>query len=163
MPFPLDHRGEISWTILSGRDPEWECDAFLNAVVEQLEREQANDILVTGNRVAFKGGMFRLVNNWNRLVSISSGYIEAVPANGRVVVTYYLSYRQLLIFASVGVLLMGLVLSGDNSSPVEVKLAIVVFGWLWLFGINFLISVGRFPGLIDRAMESRALPPENRV
>ena len=163
MSFPLDHRGEVSWTIHSGRNADWECTTLLNAVVEQLQKESANDISVIGNRIRFKGGVFRFVHNWNLLISISSGSVEAVPVNGRLIVTYYLNFKQLLIFSTVLASLMGLVIVGENGLPVEGKLAIVGFTWLWLFGMNFLIAILRFPGLIDRAMKTRAWPQDERI
>lgn len=153
MPFPIDNRGEMIWQRRINAELEGDRDTFLKAMVEQLKAEKATSILVTGNRITFKGGLFRFVSGWNILTSVSSGYIEALPTRGGLFVTYYLSFRQLLIVATA----LGFVFMGDllreKSLPIIAKIGIPIVTLLFLFGMNFLMTVIRFPSFIERALQ----------
>src|SRR5215467_10446038 len=64
-----------------------------------LNRADPINLVVEGNRVFFEAGMLRMVNNWNVLVPFGFGELIVDPATRNV--HYRLSFRQLVIMASV--------------------------------------------------------------
>ena len=151
--FPLDNRGEMMWNLPVEADVQTEQVKILDAIVEELKAQKATSFSVIGNRVVFKGGPFRFVSGWNVLFSISSGYIEASPAKGGLLVSYYLSFGQLLIVASVLCFIFGLDLLRDKSLPMIGKLVLPFLALLFLFGMNYLLTVIRFPSFLRQSLD----------
>jgi hypothetical protein len=64
-----------------------------------LRDVRAHAIEIEGSHIAFAGGMFRLVSNWNVLVPFGYGDLTVDPITRQV--HYRLSSRQLVIPATV--------------------------------------------------------------
>lgn len=79
MPFPREQRGEFPWRNLRALDVEEFRVRFLAQAAGELKAVKAKDVEISNNKVLFKGGVFRFVPNWNILIWIDRGYIEAVP------------------------------------------------------------------------------------
>ena len=112
-----------------------------------LQKVDARDIRVYGDRVEFKGGIFRLVNSWNILVPFGSGIVIIRPGIRQV--AYQVSCLQLVCFATVAVGIMSLlILSSVGWQP----LLVIPVLWLWVVGGNLLIGIPRFERFIRRAL-----------
>jgi hypothetical protein len=115
---------------------------LLTASADELRRVKGRNVRVEGDRVLFGGGMFRLVSNWNILTQIDHGYIEVKSTGKEIIVTYYISFKFLVIAGTVLVLIF----VGEASPPVT----LAVIAWLWLIGMNLLIVMMRFPRFVER-------------
>lgn len=139
--FPLSITGELKISRLQDEDVNF----VLNTVEQELTAVRATNVSRTANRVTFKGGIFRFVSNWNLLVPIGYGEIEVLPD----CVKYTFSCVQMLIGTTVMVCVMGAFIL--YSAPVSTfSLIAPVIIWLWLFGMNYLISAVRLPGFVRK-------------
>jgi hypothetical protein len=112
-----------------------------------LQKVDAREVKVYGDRVEFKGGIFRLVSSWNILVPFGSGMITIRPDIRQV--AYHVSWLQLVCFATVAVGIMSLfIVSSVGWQP----LLVIPIAWLWLVGGNLLIGIPRFERFIRRAL-----------
>jgi hypothetical protein len=121
-----------------------------------LRRLDARAVKVDQNRVSFTGGLFRLVGNWNVLIPFGFGdlMIDPIARNIR----YRLSFRQLIIFATVGVgILIG---SFAYESHSWGTVTFMPIAWIWLVGGNLAIGLPRFKKFLDSAIETA--PRTNR-
>lgn len=152
MSFPLDYRGEITGGGQTGLSSEQFQQHFVSRMAAALE-DAEGAATVDGNRVSFTGGLFRSGSRWNILVPITKGYIEVRPANGGFVVSYSLNFKQLFVTTSV-LFVFGFTVSADASAPVAFRVGFPLVAWLWLFGMNILITLARFPAFISRVLYS---------
>ena len=114
--------------------------AYLAGVLQKVD---AREVKVYGDRVEFKGGIFRLVSSWNIFVPFGSGIVTIRQ------VAYQVSYLQLVCVATVAVGVMSLfILSSVGWLP----LLVIRIAWLWLVGGNLLIGIPRFERFIRRAL-----------
>jgi hypothetical protein len=113
----------------------------------------------TGTRIEFKAGVFRFVGNWNLLVAIGSGEITFAEANGAVEIRYHISFVQLFVVVTVMVILLFGLLPGISwgSSQGGTPLSVLGLAWLWLFGVNYLITLFRFPAALRSALKHASL------
>jgi hypothetical protein len=150
--FPLDHYGEFSRSKTSIPDVDYFRTDFFVRAKRALEAARAQDISITNNRIAFTGGAFRLVWNWNILVQIGYGYVELREDDSSFVLSYYASFRQLFVLVSAGLFLVfGIALFSDSGDELSIagKLALLVFVWLFLFGGNLVVAMIRFPSFVE--------------
>jgi hypothetical protein len=118
--------------------------AYLAGVLEKVD---AREVKVYGDRVEFKGGIFRLVSSRNILVPFGSGIVTIRPDIRQL--HYQVSCLQLVCAATVAVGIMSLfVLSSAGWQP----LLVIPIAWLWLVGGNLLIGIPRFERFIRRAL-----------
>jgi hypothetical protein len=118
--------------------------AYLTGVLQKVD---AREVKVYGDRVEFKGGIFRLVSSWNILVPFGSG-IVTIRSDIRQI-AYQLSCLQLVCVATIAVGIMSLfILASAGWQP----LLVVPITWLWLVGGNLLIGIPRFERFIGRAL-----------
>ena len=151
--FPFDYRGECRWHSVKPGEADRFRRLLLTASADELRKVKGRDVRVEGDRVLFRGGMFRLVSNWNILTQIDHGYIEVKSAGGAVVVSYYISFKFLVIAGTVLVLIF----VGEASPPV----GLAVFVWLWLIGMNLLIVMVRFPRFVRRILQDAGCADEH--
>ncbi|MGI8655231.1 MAG: hypothetical protein ACR2LC_08440 [Pyrinomonadaceae bacterium] len=95
MAFPIDNHGEIKWINLRALNAADFKQHLLTKAFEELKAANGYNIEIQGNRISFRGGMFRFVSNWNILTQIDKGYIEIAPSSEGLTVSYYISFRQL--------------------------------------------------------------------
>ena len=147
MPFPFSSEG----TILTETADLPQVAAIIEAVLRQAK---ASKISTTTTRIDFTGGLFRLVSNWNLLAPISSGRVEFHQRDRTVEIRYHISFVQLFVVATITMIFMFGVLpilsSGDRAL---FSLSVIGLTWLWLFGMNYVISVFRFPAALRSALE----------
>lgn len=143
---PFDYSGEYRWRGISDGEAGEIKRRLLKASAEELCRVKGRNVRVEGDKVYFSGGMFRLVSNWNILTQIDHGHIEVSDVGEDIIVSYYISFRFLVVAGTVLVLIF----SGLASLP----LPVVVIAWLWLIGMNLLIAIVRFPRFVARIVQS---------
>ncbi|MHC4503361.1 MAG: hypothetical protein ACYTFI_08660, partial [Planctomycetota bacterium] len=80
-------------------DEDVQPSALMPHLAACLRRVRARHVTVDGNRITFKGGVFRFVTNWNVLVPFGTGELEFLPATREV--RYRLSLAQLIIVVTV--------------------------------------------------------------
>lgn len=152
MPFPLDYHGEVRWrgkTSLHGEHGQHEV---LHALVTALTGGKGTAHR-DGATVSFTGGLGRFSSNVNILVPISYGYLEVKSIDdAHVVVSYYLNFQQLLVLVSVFALFV-LSLLVNAAEPLAARLGFPALLWVWAFGLNYAITIFRFPAFIKRALE----------
>jgi hypothetical protein len=147
--FSFTHTGAASF------NPEVDLPALPLHLADCLRSVHARSVETEGNRVAFTGGLFRLVSNWNVLVPFGFGDLT-VHIDAREV-RYRLSFRQ-LVFA--GTALVGLIAAfavsaflASGSSSWQPLLFIPLL-WIWLVVVNLTIAIPRFKDFVRRAIET---------
>jgi hypothetical protein len=81
-----------------------------------------------------------MVPGWNVLAPIGSGYLIATAKENSIAVRYQLSMVQLLLFVTAVAVVFAI------PSAVRGRLDFFPFLlWLWLFGMNYVITLFRFP------------------
>jgi hypothetical protein len=146
----------LSGIVMIERPPS-ACDSpedALALIVARLEREKPSHLSRTGTRVEFRGGLLRLVSNWNQLVAVTRGEIRVHREPRGLSIRYKIWFTQLLIFVTIGVggLLGPPVIAASNLS-ITGKIALLSTAWLWLAGGNIAIAAFRFPRFLRRAVE----------
>jgi hypothetical protein len=131
--------------------------ALARAVRRRLEDRSAKDVSLDANGLRFYGpSLFGAGSNWNVLLPIDSGELlfDADPAG--IQLRYRLGYTRLLVAGAIMASLMGAavgVMGPSSVGPSPFAITMIVF--LWLFGMNFLVSVVRVRSfLFTSAMKS---------
>ncbi len=150
MPFPISVSGAVAVR-----------DVTVEQAIDRLEGALAQAKAVAlrreGSAVQFRGGVFRLVSNWNVLVPISNGVLEVSPTANGVSICYRVTFRQMLVVVTlmVGVFFGPFVMAAPNTS-VAGGLGILSVSWLWLFGGNFVLTRWRLPAFLVRSLSRPA-------
>ena len=121
--------------------------AIQDRIEAALIAAQATTVDRHSNAVSFSANLFRMVGNWNILVQTDSGAIEIIPG-APTSVRYTFSCRKMLIVTTTMMVVMAFfVFLSEGISE-----AAIVFagGWLWLFGMNYLIAAIRLPLFVRR-------------
>ena len=120
-----------------------------NHLAERLRGVDARKVVVEGNRIFFKAGVFRMVSNWNPLVAFGFGELTVDSVARQV--HYRLSVRQLVVTGSIAVGLMTMVILASRN--VQLILFIPLM-WAWIVGGNLAFGLLSFQRFIRRAVES---------
>jgi hypothetical protein len=115
----------------------------------RLRDVRAYGVQIEGTRIRFKGGIFRLVTNWNVLVPFGAGELTVEPARNEI--RYALSFRQLVIGVTLPIAALVAVTMKETVRP---PVAFLVFAWLWLVVGNVLIGIERFTRFLRDALQS---------
>jgi hypothetical protein len=103
-----------------------------------------------GGRVLFAGGIFRFVSSWNLLGPITRGWVEVTPTGKGTVVRYKIWFSEMLLGVTLLVAIMGTFMHVWQR-PTADTISWLAFMWLWLFGVNLLTTLVRFPRFVRRA------------
>jgi hypothetical protein len=146
--FPTSIKGTLVLSACASDD----VPRFLSKIRAELESVKARHISLSGNKISFRGGVFRFVSNWNVLCPVGSGVIEVIPGTPPVL-RYHFSCLEMLVVVSLMVLFLGLFLA--QRSPIVLELFLFpVLAWLWLFGMNYLTAAIRLPRFVRRAVDA---------
>ena len=149
MPFPFSSRGTIEITTHGAAS----LPPIVSAIENAIRDSKPTSLSVKDGVVSFRAGVFRFVNNWNQLISISSGEIRLSQRGELVLIDYRISFVQMFIIVS---MMVGLIFGFVAQAP----LGFVVVGWLWLFGGNYFLTLYRFPRFLRAAAEKAIQNPE---
>jgi hypothetical protein len=120
-----------------------------------LRDVKARTIEIEGSHIAFTGGMFRVVSNWNVLVPFGYGdlTVDAITRQ----VHYRLSSRQLVVSATVLSIVLAIFVvvqvTASSGGPWQPILAIPLI-WVWLVGGNLAIGLWRFQRFLRNAVST---------
>ena len=142
MPFPISSNR----TLEIHAPGEASLPAIQAAVENALNEAKAKTLSVKPGEISFRGGIFRFVDGWNQLGAISSGQIRFSKQDDLVLIQYRISFLQMLVGVT---FMVGLMFGYFARAPHEY----LVFGWLWIFGGNYLITLYRFPRFLREAAE----------
>jgi hypothetical protein len=127
----------------------------MRARVDDMLNKAGVKVLYRRNgSIMFRAGIFRLVSGWNILLPFSSGRIDVQDNRDSIHIKYKLSTLELLI----GVTLMMIVFLATASHKnfnftMTQRMWLLVFGWIWLFGMNYMIGLVRFPRWLRRGLQ----------
>ena len=118
-----------------------------------LRRVSARSVTVEGNHVAFVGGLFRFVSNWNVLGPFGFGDLTIDSSTHQI--QYRVSLRQLIV---VGTGVCGFIFAAMafDHAPFWQLLA-VPFIWIWIVGANLAIGLPRLNRFMRRAVAAAPL------
>ncbi len=105
-----------------------------------------------GYTIEFTGGL-GVMSSFNIFLPISSGTINIKKHQNEIHIEYVLKFTQLLIIVSIVVpVFFGPILimvAGFNVQTV----AFLAFAWLFLFGLNYVSTIIRFPRFIRKQIK----------
>jgi len=131
----------------------------IDDLAEWLTMLGADDVLLERRVVSFRAGNRLLAGNWNPLLPFDKGTITVTPgAPGTV--AYQLSTVRGLALVTAGVVVLTTLfafVAGEGSNPLLVA-KLMVMGWLWLFGVNYLIAWARISRYIKLGALARSGP-----
>src|SRR6267154_1863974 len=136
--FPISLKGSID---TPGIAPEQVIEVTAR-LISALNRVRAFSVICDGNTITFRGGIFRLVSNWNILVPVNRGVIT-VSSGSRGVVRYNFSCIEMLVFIALWVVLAVSLIPSDK--PTFFRFGAPPLLGLWLFGANYLVAAYRLP------------------
>lgn len=145
--FPTSFKGEFKLPQLRPQD----INLVLNGVEHELAMVKATSICRAGHKVSFRGGVFRLVFSGNVLFPVDYGEIEVLPSNP-CVVRYNFSCVQMLVLATLLVVVFFALPWMGGVRTVQDTLIVPIIFWLWLFGMNYLIAAVRLPRFVRKAV-----------
>ena len=121
-----------------------------------LRGVEARAVKIEANRVRFRGGVFRVVSNWNVLCPF--GFGDLTVHTNLHQVEYRLSVRELVLVGTTMTLsLTAFMLIESRSWHI---LAAIPFFWLWLVGANLAIGFNRFKSFLQHAIETAPRPQQ---
>ena len=130
--------------------PENEKAKILFQLKRHLQEEKADDNKWVENIISFSGGIFRFVSNWNPLIFISKGEIEILEENHQIIVVFHLFLLQVLTVSTLTAAFLGLMILPFPLNSL-IKILVIVGGWLWFVGLNYILAISRFHKLIHKA------------
>ena len=124
-------------------------DAALTSMQDALTAVRASTVSRDGNAVTYTASLWRFVTNWNILAPVPTGRIEIQPGMPGVV-TFRFSTILLLMLGTAGATFIAAAAGQDG----HLGFGLVVFavGWLWLFGMNYLIAYLRLRAFVRRSV-----------
>lgn len=146
--FPLDYQNQIE---VSGEsDINDYQKRFLTKMSEELRAVEATGIQIQGNKLSYRVAFFRLVSNWNLLIPIDRGSVEVTSSANKIIISYFISFKRLVIIVTLLVSVFGVFFVQDAGLPVTKKILLLSAAWLWLAGANCLITLIRYSAFIKR-------------
>ena len=128
---------------------ETDPEKLASHLADCLHDVDAKAVDLTDGHVAFKGGVFRMVSNWNVLAPFGSGEMRVDPVTRQVL--YRLSARELVVVATAGI---GIIATFVLFTQAWQPLVMMPFIWLWIVGGNLAIGTFRFERFVCRSIES---------
>jgi hypothetical protein len=126
-------------------------------IVDMLDAAYASDVWPEDAEVRFKTAFFGRGSNWNILAPFNSGTLTIEPEDTSLRVRYRLSTVRMLLFVTAAVGLISAIPAWQELSRGEgLQKAAEIFsaGWLWLFGMNYLIGMIRIPIWLKRGLRN---------
>jgi hypothetical protein len=153
MGFPLSHSKK---KLIINRDKTdyISTDIAIENICKMLRKVKATNIISNGHEVSFKVGIFRFVINTNILTPISYGRITVKNSNESLEIHYQLKFIELFVIVTIMVpLFFGSVLVSQKDISFLLIASILCGAWFWLFGMNYLITIWRFPSFVKEAFQ----------
>lgn len=127
-------------------------DAVLTALRERFISFKPSSVIVRNNRLSFRAGIFRLVLSTNVLLQFDHGHIDVTKAGHLIVITYDVSFIEMLVVGTVLVAVFAYILP-----PSSLTWLLFGFAWAWLIGGNYLLGVLRFRSMIKEVVRQLSI------
>ena len=142
------YTGKINFPVIG--DPTDAPAKLLFELKRVLVDEKASNIQRNNNTLCFEPGFLWLTSTWNVLASIGKGRVEVTVKQRKLVVTYQLSFFQLVLRCT-GLTVFFAVVLLPIPKGIFPKGSFIVIIWLLFIGVNFALTLWRFPKLIVSA------------
>jgi hypothetical protein len=157
--FPIDVSGSIRLRDLGNPMPF--VKPVAERIVDMLDEACASEVWRDGNTVRFKRAFLASGpgGNWNILVPFNSGTLRIEIEDMSLRVCYRLStLRMMLVVTGLVTILFGFVIFSNVKHEGDWRSAAMIagFGWLWLFGMNYLTGMIRIPFWLKRGLKNTA-------
>ncbi len=147
MTSPVSITGSIS--LPKGTKSIGSTEEVAVGVEEMLRAADARTVERDWSSLRFTAGIFRFGMNWNVLDPFGSGTIDVENIASEIRLYYRASIIEMLIITtamvSVPTLAMLFTALREGRSPIPDVVWVFAIGWLWLFGVNYVIGWIRFP------------------
>src|SRR3569832_1686009 len=159
--FTIDVSGSIRLRNLT--NPARDIKPVAERIVDMLDHVGASEVWHEQDIVRFKRGLFSRggwSGSWNILVPFDSGSLRIETEDTALRVRYRFStVRMMLIITGMMAVLFALGLQHKINHPTDwqVTLKFAGIGWLWLFGMNYLIGMIRVPLWLKRGLRNAAI------
>ena len=149
MTFPFTYSGTV--TISFEADEKDSIDRVMRNVTGGLEAVRAKRVQRENANLTFRGGIFRPISTWNPTWAISSGTFVFTSDGNRVRISYRLRFTEMVVFASIGVLvfLAPPLLRAPNVTDAKAAGLLGLF-WVFLVGGNYVLTRWRFQKWLKR-------------
>ena len=141
-----------------------DSEELARSLAEQFMKVRARNVQVNSTRVTFRGGVFRAVSNLNILTPFDTCELHIDPTSRHV--SYRLSYKGLIVVASLMILLMTGFLASHEALREEMW-AFPLIVWAWVVGGNLLVGIPRFRNFLkdstDKAVRQLSTKTTSRT
>lgn len=158
--FPLSVSGSVRLKLASA-PTENSIRAAVARIADMLDEKSttsaraADCVIVEGNVITIRMPWFRITWGWNILAPFNAGRVEVSGGNDAITVRYAMSTVAMFIFTTLP-LVAALALTSwakpDTLSAIRSFLPWFGLAWLWIFGMNYLIAMIRFPLWLRRGI-----------
>lgn len=145
--FPVSIEGQVK--LETGLRSSEVIERLFANIEAQLKAEKATAIRREAGKMTFRAGLFRSVSGWNALILVGSGEFEIVPENPSIV-QYRFSTMQFFATVTIMSVLIGVLAFQGEAIWSHLPIAIPV--WLFLFGLNYLLSFTRLTSFVQKAV-----------
>lgn len=151
MPFPYSYNKTLAIETVAN---DISMDMILRKIFEGLQKEKAKAVHLEGSTIHFKGG-FQFISSWNLLLPISNGKITLLEQDKQLQAKIHLEFKEILVITSVGVPLFAIFVA-NKSAYMQLKeiFITIVLGWFWLFGMNYITTIFRFPLFVKKTIKT---------
>jgi hypothetical protein len=149
MPFPFSITGTVGGV-------KGDMESARKTLTRELIRLRAKPIQESESCIKFSGGMFRLGLSTDLLASVYKGelFIEVAEQN-QISVRFKLYFLELLLFVSVTVFgVLGCVVYAAPNLNILEKTSFLSMVWLFIMGVNYLVTMLRFPEWLQKILNS---------
>jgi hypothetical protein len=136
----------------SASSPEQAATRYVELLVEELRRAKPSSLQTDGRRISLRAGVFRLVSNWNLLVSVTSAEVSVTTQGSLVQVDFDARLTELVLFCVLATVFLGGNLRA-HAAPIEMHFVVLAMVWIWAFGMNVFIARMRLKALLRRVAE----------
>ncbi|MCZ6845387.1 MAG: hypothetical protein O7F69_05750 [Alphaproteobacteria bacterium] len=149
MPFPLSKSG--SFRVETTGPADQHVAGLETALLDWLAYRMATGVARPDHSISFKGGVIRKINYMSVISTVDSGTFQLSPQGSEIEFSYSLRFTELFLIVTGMVLFIfgpaalgAAVIIGDREAIMR-GVAIVIVGWFWLFGGNYLIAIFLVP------------------
>jgi len=123
-------------------------DRFLGSIAAQLRARKARDIRIERSRLEFKGPYLFFTSGWNKLVMISNGRIDLLPAEAGVTIEYWMSIKWMALVVLVQYSIFAVIIASTLRKDALIALPAFTVMLAVFIGIRVAATLGWFRSLL---------------
>jgi hypothetical protein len=148
--FPIHTKNSI---VLPNVNTPDRVQSVLSTIEKELRSVRARKVQIDGKSIAFRGGILRLVSNWNLLVGITKGRISVHLEPNVVKVDYELWFTELLVAAIAMSCFFGVAGRIYLRQAPGVAVCVGLLAFTFFFGLNMLFAKLGFRAFLKECAE----------